>query len=199
MPDLYRSFTELSASEQAGIDYRITSIDRGTDYAVLAPHGGNIEPGTSEIARALAGDQLSYYVFEGLKPEANSNLHITSTRFDEPTCIGMVESCHTAIALHGESSDRDMLFLGGRDSDTLQRITDALTPLGFAVGYHQNPLLQGTSERNICNRGRSGAGVQLELGRGLRRQLFGSLDEEGRKTTTDRFRHLINGLRQAIS
>jgi phage replication-related protein YjqB (UPF0714/DUF867 family) len=52
--------------------------------AVIAPHGGGIEPGTSELATAIAGDDFSLYLFEGLKSAGNGELHITSTNFDEP-------------------------------------------------------------------------------------------------------------------
>jgi phage replication-related protein YjqB (UPF0714/DUF867 family) len=44
--------------------------------AILAPHGGGIEPGTSELAEAVAGEGLSFYAFEGLKRSGNAVLHV---------------------------------------------------------------------------------------------------------------------------
>ena len=67
MPDRYRRFADLAANECLGVDYRIRVEDRGTPFVILAPHGGWIEPGTSEIAEALAGTDLSFYAFEALK------------------------------------------------------------------------------------------------------------------------------------
>ena len=55
-----------------------------SDVAVVAIHGGKIEPGTSELARAVARDDHPFYLFEGLKPQGNRDLHISSGRFDDP-------------------------------------------------------------------------------------------------------------------
>lgn len=65
----YTDFIELQQNEQEDIDYRIIVHHRNPDIAILAIHGGNIEPGTSKIAAAL-GQRLraSTYLFEGLKP-----------------------------------------------------------------------------------------------------------------------------------
>ncbi|MFA1712064.1 poly-gamma-glutamate hydrolase family protein [Peribacillus frigoritolerans] len=49
----YTDFFELQENEQEYLDYRITVHHRNPDIAVLAIHGGNIEPGTSEVAAAL--------------------------------------------------------------------------------------------------------------------------------------------------
>jgi phage replication-related protein YjqB (UPF0714/DUF867 family) len=62
--DRYRSFTALDAEQRRGIDYNIRLQDRGTAIAVIAPHGGGIEPGSSEIAMAIARDDYSFYAFE---------------------------------------------------------------------------------------------------------------------------------------
>ena len=56
MTDKYRTFAELAANESPE-SYRIVTTDRGSQVAVAALHGGAIEPGTSEIARAIAGLQ----------------------------------------------------------------------------------------------------------------------------------------------
>jgi phage replication-related protein YjqB (UPF0714/DUF867 family) len=62
--DKYFTFAELAAGEDPSA-YRIVSMPRGSAVAIIAPHGGNIEPGTSELARAVAGQELSLYLFEG--------------------------------------------------------------------------------------------------------------------------------------
>ena len=49
MADRYADFATLAAAHDHGKDYRITVQDRGTRVAILAPHGGTIEP---EIGRA---------------------------------------------------------------------------------------------------------------------------------------------------
>ena len=45
--DAYAKFAELAENEKCGMDYRVRSrIKRGL-WAVVAPHGGGIEPGPS--------------------------------------------------------------------------------------------------------------------------------------------------------
>ncbi|MEI9899657.1 MAG: poly-gamma-glutamate hydrolase family protein [Hyphomicrobium sp.] len=70
MTDKYRSFAELKAHEEEGRDYQIIAKDRRSAVAVVAPHAGKIEPGCSAIARAIAGDDLSIYLFEGTSTKA---------------------------------------------------------------------------------------------------------------------------------
>jgi hypothetical protein len=89
MADKYASFQELERAERRGV-YRVLSRPRKATIAVIAPHGGKIEPGTSEIARKIAGADFSFYAFEGRKKRHNKSLHITSTRFDEPICLALI-------------------------------------------------------------------------------------------------------------
>ncbi|WP_261338761.1 poly-gamma-glutamate hydrolase family protein [Rhizobium leguminosarum] len=49
-----------------GVDFRI-GVTR-IPVAIVAPHRGHIEPHTSEIAAAIAGEDFSLYLFEGLNP-----------------------------------------------------------------------------------------------------------------------------------
>ena len=83
MADKYRNFAELARSERSGIDYDVLVRRARPAFAIIAPHGGGIEPGTSEIADAVAGLTHSFYTFEGLRTSGNTDLHITSTRYDE--------------------------------------------------------------------------------------------------------------------
>jgi len=198
MPDTYRNFAQLANRETEGKDFRIRFNSRDSDILVMAPHGGEIEPGTSEIATAVAGDELSLYVFDGLKPEANGELHITSTRFDEPRCLALLPTCSAALTLHGEGSSDAIIYIGGLDQALGAKIEDSLLENGFVVGAHANKMLQGTSKANICNCGNSEMGVQLEIGRGLREQLFSSLDKAGRSEPTPLFDKLVSALREAL-
>lgn len=200
MADKYPNFAALAANERAGIDYQVRARRAGPAFAVIAPHGGGIEPGTSELADAIAGGDVSFYSFEGLKPSGNSDLHITSTRFDEPICLALLGHSSVAITLHGEHSDAGgaVVFIGGRDRDLGARIDGALTECGFEVREHDDPDLQGTDKRNICNRGTSGAGVQLELSRAVRETLFESLTRAGRQHPTPRFDAFVKAMRRAL-
>ena len=53
MADKYPDFDTLSRHETAGVDYQILARRSRAGFAIVAPHGGGIEPGTSEIADAI--------------------------------------------------------------------------------------------------------------------------------------------------
>ncbi len=196
--DKYASFAELSGSQRLNVDYRIRCVERSRSYAVIAPHGGSIEPGTSEIAEAIAGKELSFYAFEGRKENGNADLHITSTMFDEPQCVTMVKKVETVVALHGRALDSKIVYLGGLDTVLLKRIEHALLKAGISASANDDPQFQGLSKMNICNRGRAGRGVQLELTRGLRLDMFSGLDTTSREIRKPLFEKFVSAIRSAL-
>lgn len=165
------NFAALKRVERESVDFDIVCCPRRSPVAVIAPHGGEIEPGTSEIAAAIAGDEFNLYCFEGRKPKGNTGLHITSTNFDEPKCLGLIASCDRVVTVHGCRKGKRTAFLGGRDAELRDAIRDSLIACGFRTGRAPNTDLQGVSPRNICNKGRRGRGAQVELSRDLRDEL----------------------------
>lgn len=198
MADRYANFAALAKSEMPGA-YAIRLRDAGSKVVVAAPHGGAIEPGTSEVALALAADDFSYYLFEGKRNSANAELHITSTNFDEPQCLRLIACAEVVVAVHGEASVEPVIFLGGRHSKLAAAMRDALVAGGFRVETHDRPDLQGRDSTNIVNRGSTGAGVQLELSRGLREEFFASLHSAGRAQPTQLLGQFALTVRGAIS
>jgi len=200
MADKYKTFEDLARHETAGVDFRVLVRRARAALALVAPHGGGIEPGTSEIADAVAAGGPSFYAFEGLKASGNGDLHITSTRFDEPLCVALLAASDVVVTLHGEHStgDGDGVFLGGRDEELGGRLGAALAAEGFDVRRHPDPRLQGREAKNVCNRGRSGRGVQLELSRTVREEMFRSLTREGRTQPTRRFGQFVDALRRVL-
>ena len=197
--DTYSSFNQIRTFEREGRDFRIAiSFRKGSRTVIIAPHGGNIEPGTSELAVAIAGADMHIAIFEGLKTKGNSVLHLTSTHFDEPGCTHIVGQSDFVVALHGERSSGNVVYLGGGDMTLAKTIRHALKEKGFDVRTHQNRKLQGRAPRNICNRGRRGMGVQLELSRGLRSAFFFSLTADGRKHKTRAFYRFVAAIRQGL-
>jgi phage replication-related protein YjqB (UPF0714/DUF867 family) len=165
--DKYPSFEVLCRSEQIGA-FRIHCRPRRSAIAIIAPHGGKIEPGTSTIAAAIAGGDYCLYRFEGGKPRDNHDLHITSTHFDEPQCLRLISGCDHVVAIHGCEGDEEVVYIGGLDLSLREAIRNHLDGIGILTGVHDNPDLQGTHPKNICNKGRRGKGVQLEISYGLR-------------------------------
>jgi phage replication-related protein YjqB (UPF0714/DUF867 family) len=172
MADQYDSFAALAAREIEGIHYRIKIATRPSPIAVVAPHGGFIEPGASEAAGAIAGESFSLYCFESLTLRAGGDgLHITSTRFDEPQALSLIAASQLVIGVHGRKNGADdaSVWVGGLHETLRDAIRDALVTQGFrAKSVGDGHPLCGRDPANICNKGRLGAGVQLEIPRALR-------------------------------
>jgi phage replication-related protein YjqB (UPF0714/DUF867 family) len=195
--DWYENYTELNASEREGISYLRRFKQRRSGIVIIAPHGGGIEPGTSEIARSVAGWRFSYCTFEGIKPEGNEILHITSTLFDEPNCLRLVTDSEIVISIHGCGGSEQVIHVGGLHEDLKTRLTGALLKTGFDAHLAEGRYA-GNQTQNICNRGRSREGVQLEISQGLRRAMFRKLDRQGRKYTTEIFRKFVVSIRKEL-
>jgi phage replication-related protein YjqB (UPF0714/DUF867 family) len=192
--DEYACFNDLAAAEIEGIDYRICVSNRTSHIAIFAPHGGWIESTTSQIAAAIAAAEFSLYCFEGLRPgRPHRDLHIKSEIFDEPKACRLVEDAEIAIGVHGRKDigDQRTVWVGGLDFGLRDRIAKALMQNGFnAVVRNPGETLAGVDRNNICNRGSSKAGVQLEVPRTLRHQLANN---------ASRLNNFADAVRAAIS
>jgi phage replication-related protein YjqB (UPF0714/DUF867 family) len=168
----YRGFADLAAAQQRGRDYEIEVRHRpASPVAVIAPHGGRIEDGTSEIARAIAADDFNLYLLEGLRPSLNyRTLHLTSHCFDEPECLGLLRHCPFVVAIHGCAGRDQRVLLGGLDLALKDRITRALAAESL-VALGDGHAFPGLRADNVCNRGARGRGVQLEITHPLRRSM----------------------------
>jgi phage replication-related protein YjqB (UPF0714/DUF867 family) len=195
--DRYSSFAELASDKQEGRDYKRLVEMRESRFAIIAPHGGGIEPGTSEIARAIANGEFASYCFEGMQPTGNKELHITSTCFDEPICVQLVQHFQTVIAVHGCAGKHEAVYVGGLDDNLKAQIIEALMSAGFEacddISDHS-----GSHPQNICNRGISGKGLQLEITEGLRGVMFKGLRRRDRETTRPRFGSFITAVRDIL-
>jgi phage replication-related protein YjqB (UPF0714/DUF867 family) len=164
----YGSYAELASFEVHGRDYRVRAIERpNSPVLIIAPHGGMIEVGTSEIANAVAAAEYNLFSFEGLKPYGtNRDLHITSHRFDHPECVAMASRCDIVVTVHG-CQGQARIHVGGLDTPLGTCLAGRLTDAGFAVETegHRYP---GRHPFNICNRGLRKQGAQLEITYDLR-------------------------------
>ena len=165
----FRSFANLAVAYAEDVDYCISRVPRpGSTVGIVAPHGGRIEAHTTEIATAIAGADLSLYVFEGIRSTGNyAALHLTSHYFDEPGCLELLATCDDVVAIHGCKVAGEVVLVGGLDDELAAELGAAMTKAGLEchLDGHEFP---GTHPNNICNRGRRGVGVQLELSAGLR-------------------------------
>jgi phage replication-related protein YjqB (UPF0714/DUF867 family) len=197
--DRYPSFEKLEGAERRNSDFRIRRRLGTTGIAILSIHGGEIEPGTSRIADAIAGQDHSFYAFEGIKRRKNLDLHITSTRFDEPTAMEIVCYCAIIISIHGCTDADAVVHLGGLDFELRDRILDGLRRSGFQASTCTETPFGGIDQANICNLCGRGMGVQMEISRGLRAQMFRDLTPQGRCYPTEVFTRFTQAVRLAIA
>ena len=193
----YGSFAELSLHEHENRDWRRVVAVHDSDVAILAPHGGAIESGTSEIAREIAGSDFSLYCFEASKSHGNQRLHIASSLFDDPECLALLARARLVVAIHGCDSSAPFVAPGGLHLALRERLGASLAQAGFPV-IAPTEQLAGVNPANICNRGAAGQGAQLEISRGLRQALFVGLGRWERRWTTPALMEFAAAVRAAI-
>lgn len=196
MGEIFNSLVkELKKDE----DYLIIRREvEGATLAVIAPHGGGIEPGTTEISNSIARDKYHFYSFLGKKYSGNEKLHLESTIFDEPKALELLSKAETCLALHGCREEESFIFTGGKNNTLLQGINHYLVAYNFMV-FEAPVYLAAQSPRNICNRCRRGEGVQLELSYGLRKKMFENVDKRyGREKVTPVFYRFVEAINRAV-
>ena len=167
-------------------DYIIERKINNPEVVLLAIHGGNLEPGTSEIVKYIAADKYTYYSFEFLRKEIIHNkLHVPSTQFDEISCLEVVGPAKKVISFHGFLSNDEEIILGGLDDEMKAKLGQKLKNHQYST--RKNPKLRGISKENICNRNYRKKGLQIELSLGLREKMFHGGGEFDRSTPTDKF------------
>ena len=168
--DTYHSFDELKKCQTINKDYRIAINNVGSHVTIIAPHGGKIEPRTSDLAKMIAQGNYNYYCFEGIKKTNNALLHITSHRFDEPIAIRILSTSKIVISIHACKGNSGFVHLGGLDIELKKILDKELQAKGIRTST-DHPSFLGLNPDNICNRGATGKGVQLEITRDLRDDL----------------------------
>ena len=151
-----------------GSDYVITVKRASFCFGIFAVHGGVIDLGTDTLAREIAGNEHSLYIFNA----AASALRVPSTKFDEPDALKLASEVDTVISLHGERNrETEYIMLGGLDEEMKHNAKHYLTRNGYRV-LDPREELAGKEQENICNRGRTGRGVQIEISRALRKRMY---------------------------
>jgi phage replication-related protein YjqB (UPF0714/DUF867 family) len=196
--DKFRNFRELKRHEKEGADYEICVRKGSSGIAVMAPHGGGIEPGTLDIADRVAGEEHAFYCFKGMKKSGNSDLHITSDKFDEPEGIRIAEGAGLVLTIHGCIGKTDIIFVGGKDHDFRRILVTSIARAGFSARESERPELRGRRSANICNRGRSGKGGQVEISESLREKMFDNLSHGTEKEKNEVFDGVVTALRKAL-
>lgn len=192
------NYLQLIQSHKESRDFEILTREvQGSPLLIMAPHGGGIEPGTTEISWALAGDSYSFYSFAGLKDRGNQGFHLKSTLFDEPRGVALAKKSRACVSLHGCREKEDLVYLGGLNLTLLAAIGSQLVSRGFKVKEAPESLA-ARSPQNICNLCRE-RGVQLEISYGLRLKMFNNVARRpGREVVTGTFQDFVSSTRQAL-
>ncbi len=185
-----------------------------TQKIVMAIHGGGIETGTSEIALATAGYHPAtlapsvdgyglheLWLFEGLLPSGNGDLHVTASHYDEPIATELVENTRRCISLHGcaDAQANGKIQLG-LDHELRDIVLEELVAVGIPAEITMDRMLDGSLPDNIANKTKIGGCAQLEMGTSYRRSLFGTNTRPQRKNTTNaQFWLLVGALRTSMS
>ncbi|MFE2138718.1 poly-gamma-glutamate hydrolase family protein [Streptomyces sp. NPDC059466] len=175
---------------------------------VIAPHGGGIEGGTSELCLATAGYDPAdlrptppagplhdFWMFEGLMSSGNSGLHVTSTHCDDTVARSLCAGSLNVLSLHGCRPEQAGLepgaaavLVGGLDPAFRRYLVEEFTAAGIRAGTAAGEEeIAGVSPDNICNRTLLGMGAQLEMTTALRAAMFA----EGKNTLATRATNLL--------
>lgn len=237
--DIYASMTELYQQEVEGVNYTkewyrhlwryrtFIRYKKENEIFIMAPHGGGIESGTTELALATAGfaktfngqtaapGTYDFFVFNGTNPkEQNGRLHVTSPHYDDPAALELVRNSRISLAFHGCTDQQaaaaagrqfrkgdtySACLIGGLDEDFMQLLEQSLQADGIPAFITHSEMLNGDIPHNIINRNRCGKGAQLELTTSLRRSLYRVHNRRQRRTTTEPgFWLLVNAVRAAV-
>jgi phage replication-related protein YjqB (UPF0714/DUF867 family) len=192
-----------------------------TKTTIIAPHGGGIEFGTSELCLAIAGYHpatlavtpgtgvtYDYWMFEGLRPSDNSALHVTSTHCDDGVAVSLCAGALNALAPHGCTTSQaglpdgaEVVLVGGRNATLRRYLLEEFAAADLsAIDAVDHPDLDGNDPDNIVNRSLLRMGGHLELTGPLRLAMFGVNSRARRKdTTTDVFWAFAAACRNALA
>ncbi len=133
-------------------------------YAIYSIHGEHIEPGSNIVAEAIAGHDLSFY-------SAKGEQHIPSSAYNEPKALELASKVNKIISVHGEhETNKAFVMVGGLDKPLTKQIENELKTSGFDTITPPDGL-NGDNPENICNKGQSGMGIQIEISKKLREEL----------------------------
>jgi phage replication-related protein YjqB (UPF0714/DUF867 family) len=202
------------------LDDTLARTDDVPKTTILAPHGGGIEPGTSELCLAVAGYHpanlpqippagvtYDYWMLEGVRDRDNAELHVRSTGCDDGVAVSLCAGSLNALALHGfqpgppdMSEDDQVVLVGGGNAILQGYLLEGLRKAEFdARDASQHGELDGDATCNIVNHTLLGMGAQLELSTPLRDAMFTQHTRPRRKhTTTQRFWTFVAACRDAL-
>lgn len=165
----YREFAELVLHTIKDKDYRFVIANQSADVTVVTIHGGGIEPLTSELAAAIAGQQYNLYDFRGLRAQGNDMLRIPVARFDEVRLRSLMQRSQVGISIQGIPGTDTTTHLGGSNKRLREIVRQHLEGAGFQTG---GPVgVRASHDPSLFFNWPAQGGVQIELTTALREQM----------------------------
>ncbi len=198
--DLYKNYNHLLSDCKLNEDF-IIEYNNVSSVLILTPHGGGIEPGTTELVKEIASTDMSFYSFTAKRSSNNKVLHITSTNFDEPKCLELLSNSTTTLAIHGSNEIEPLVYIGGQDTQMVNHIIDVFKKHDL-YKYISSTCrdIQGLSKNNIVNKNAIKAGVQFEFSYGIRKMMFENVDKaKGRINKTPFFWKIVHSIRESLT
>lgn len=231
--DHYPSMTALYANEVEGINFTkewyrhrwryktFENYKKEKEIFIMAPHGGSIERGTTELGLATAGftndfngqpatsATYDYFIFNGTNPNnQNGKLHVTASNYDDAVANELVQNSLISLAFHGctdiqpvetTGEGYEACIIGGLDEPFKQILEQRLVDAGFNAFITTQEMLNGNLPGNIINKNNRNAGAQFELTTSFRKSLYKKNTLNERRTNTKAgFWLFINTIRESI-
>ena len=170
----YSSMDDLKKNELEHVDWRQSYQDRHSWLVVVAPHGRTIEPLTELIAKEIAADDFSLFLFEGLRRKDPNKkwLHVRSELYKDDDLKRLQDNAQVTLSVHGAANRQDgekVTHIGGNNDQLRELVWNALDGNGFSVVLGEGHLA-GKDLNNFVNRTKL-KGVQLEVSRAEREAL----------------------------
>lgn len=202
MADLYANFGALKKAYKMRTQFDLRMKKRSSGIIYLTPHGGGIETGASELCEFSCDPEDSYFIFDAKLSTGNSDMHVTSTHFDEPNARRLVAQHDIAVSYHGYSDSAvKNTKVGGLDELLRNYIGEEFTAAG--IPWEQEPFessIAGAEPDNICNVTRRGMGVQLEISTLQRTSFFGTnTGAQRRNTRLAEFDNYVAAVKRAVA
>lgn len=171
-----KGLTDGDAKAMGELAEIVQGDPNGKFLVAIAPHGGNIEPGTDvqarRLAERLADRRASSWICCGYKPGggAYARWHITSTDAHAASFPGLSpllsRGFSHAVAFHGFSQN-EIVVGGGAPLAWKAKVKDAIAAVlggtGIAVRLaSESDHYGGDSPKNVVNRLAPQGGVQIE-------------------------------------
>jgi phage replication-related protein YjqB (UPF0714/DUF867 family) len=164
-----RDFAAVVLAAVKGVDYAIEVRESGGYVAVVALHGGGIEPLTGELADAIAGAGHNLYLFRGLRESGNDALRVSPLRAQEMRLDNLIRRSKTVLSIAGAADVGRTVQVGGANEILRALLLQRLQEAGFEARPSETPGVDH-SRAYFFNQAGLG-GVQLELSAALRASL----------------------------